>query len=213
MRARGAVVVALSTIAALSAVALILVPPVLAQVPGPPLEWKSTVVVGLAGGDATVAGVTVSAGWTKIGMGPFLSGDRVTLVSPDGVYRAEFELVAGQHRTASNGDEVPGDTTKHLVRRLRAAAWSTESLRSGNQVRYATVLDGGTAVTVAVVDPSPDALPASHIASDAPDRLVLVASAPTTAAARYRTVTADLVSSVAFHDRRPRPAPSEDPRG
>src|SRR5829696_9160659 len=103
MRARGVVVVTLSVVAVAFGAALVLVPPALAQVPAATLVSESTVVLGPVDGDGAFAMVTLSAGWTELGMGPFLPGDRVSFVSPDGNYRVDFELVAGSAATTGSG--------------------------------------------------------------------------------------------------------------
>ena len=114
--------------------------------------------------------------------------------------------MAGSAGTTAGKDgshEVPGDAAEHLEGRLQSAAWSTETLTSCNSVRYASVRNGGDSVTVVVVDPLQ--APPADVGGDAdpPHRLVLVSTAPVTTAAEYRTVTADLLSSIVFTDRRP----------
>lgn len=178
-----------------------LVPPWLATVPGDPIASATTIVVtadeptdgstGAAAGSSAPASasVEVSAGWTPIGVGPFLPTDSAVLVSPDGAYRAHLEITDA----GADSDATPGDSTDHLDG-LATAAWSRESLDSGCSVRYTTVQDGEDAVTVAVVSPPPGA------PGDADARLVLTGSVAADAADLYRTVTADLVTSARFGD-------------
>lgn len=171
-----------------------LVPPWLATVPGDPVASATTVVVTADEPTGEVAApssasVEVSAGWTPIGIGPFLPTDSAVLVSPDGDYRAQLEIT-----DAAGADDVtPGDSTDHLDG-LATAAWSHESLDSGCSVRYTTVQDGEDAVTVAVVSPPADA------GGDTEARLVLMGSVAAGSADLYRTVTADLVISARFGD-------------
>jgi hypothetical protein len=198
---RRVVLVALPVLATASAVVL-LVPPALALAPSPPLAAESGISVGTAHRQATV---TVSAGWTRIGTGPFLPGERTTLVSPDGAYRVELELVTGVS-AAGGSDPVPGSFAEKVGGRLDRVAWSTETLAAGTRVRYASFPDGGDVVTVAVVEPS-SALPAE---SPGGVQLVLLAAAPADDAARYRTVTADLVSSAVFASPSRDGSPSEE---
>ncbi|WP_210506119.1 hypothetical protein [Naasia sp. SYSU D00057] len=199
-------------VAGVLAGALLLVPPALAQVPSAPLASDSTFTLGARDGTGFVS-VTLSAGWTRIGTGPFLPDDRATLVAPDGVYRVELELVPGSPSTPDGADSVPGQVGKELAAVIDAASWSTETLLAGNEVRYTSCPDGGDAVTVAIVDP-PRALTAAHGTGTVPDdvRFVLVASAPADEAPRYRTVTADLVSSAVFSRERPAPSPIGEPQ-
>ncbi|AXH37022.1 hypothetical protein DVJ78_17795 [Humibacter sp. BT305] len=176
-----------------------LVPPWLATVPGDPIASATTIVVtadeptdgstGAAAGSSAPASasVEVSAGWTPIGVGPFLPTDSAVLVSPDGAYRAHLEITDA----GADSDATPGDSTDHLDG-LATAAWNRESLDSGCSVRYTTVQDGEEAVTVAVVSPPPGA------PGDADARLVLTGSVSADAADLYRTVTADLVTSARF---------------
>jgi hypothetical protein len=143
---------------------------------------------GSTGRASSTASIEVSAGWTPIGVGPFLPDDRAELVSPDGAYRARVELTG----PITADDPTPGDSTDHLEAALGAAVWSRESLDSGCTVRYTTVEDGTDAVTVAVIAP-----PAG--ATGEPEaRLVLVGTVDADDAVAYRTVTADLVTSARF---------------
>jgi hypothetical protein len=212
MRVRTVLLVPLPVLAA-AAAATLLVPPALAQVPSAPLSAQSTLTLGEGG---QFASVTLSAGWTRIGTGPFLPADRATLVSPDGVYRVEVELVPGATAEAEeSGDgDVPGAAGTEVGDRLDDAPWSTESLLAGGRVRYAGYPEGGNAVTVAVVDPPADIATASagNGAPPAAARLVLIATAPAGDAPRYRTVTADLVSSAVF-SAEPPGRPTAEARG
>ncbi|MCS5719983.1 hypothetical protein N1027_17770 [Herbiconiux sp. CPCC 205763] len=70
-------------------VALWWLPPVLAETPRERLVTSTPVRVQDASGSA---GVEVAPGWVPLGIGPFLSDDAATLLSPDGVYRAELGL-------------------------------------------------------------------------------------------------------------------------
>jgi hypothetical protein len=81
------VVVILALVAA--GLALWWLPPVLAETPRERFEAPTRVAVRDAAGSA---GVEVAAGWVPLGVGPFLSADEATLVSPDGAYRAELGL-------------------------------------------------------------------------------------------------------------------------
>ncbi len=213
MRVRGAVLITLTLCAVASAGAFLL-PPAFERVPGDPLPADSAVTLGPvhADGEALFASVSVSAGWTRLGTGPFLPGDRATLVSPDGAYRVELELVPTAENEESGEEVVPGDAAESLQGQLDKAEWSRESLASGNEVRYTTILDGADAVTVAIVD-SPTGMAAASVSGGAPAqraRLLLVAAAPSSDASRYRTVTADLVSSAVFSIDEPPPSPSKE---
>src|SRR3954466_14156623 len=141
MRVRRVVLVALPAVAAASAT-LILLPPALAQVTRSPLHSDSVISVGPDRQGAGFASVSVSAGWIRTGTGPFAPGDRASLVSPDGVYRVELEIVGAPsdspHSPGDGGGPVPGDAASRLRSRLETAAWSTETLASGNDVRYAS---------------------------------------------------------------------------
>jgi hypothetical protein len=198
-RVRVVVLLAVLVCLAAGAGAAILVPPALAELPNDPLRADTEVRLGPldSGGDPVSAAVSVGKGWTRIGTGPFLPDDRVNLVSPDGRCHVQVELVPGGSRAAEQGRAAPGDAARKYAEKLRTASWSTETLTSGNTVRYTTIPDGGEAVTVAVVDPT-----ATVGGGDAdtrpPAQIVLVASAPADDAPLYRTVTADLVSSAAF---------------
>ena len=188
MRVRTVVLIAVSVGAAAAAAAAgaIFLPPALAQVPSDPLASDAVITLGPvdAGGEAVFATVWVAAGWTRIGTGPFLPRDRATLVSPDGAYRLQLELDPGSTL------KLPDDDLEKL---LDAAVWSDETLQSGNDVRYTTVVDGDEAVTVAVIAP-PAGTPSTE-----EGRLVLVAAAPSADAERYRTITAAFVSSSVFN--------------
>src|SRR4051794_33904131 len=189
MRVRRVVLVALPVAAA--SATLILLPPTLAQVAVSPLDSDSVISVGPAEAGAGFASVSVSAGWIRTGTGPFAPGDRASLVSPDGVYRVELEIVGtpsdSPHSPGEDGLAVPGDAASRLRSRLETAAWSTETLASGNDVRYASLVDGANTVTVAVVAPPGGTLasPDAGTASPEPVRLLLVATAPARDAARY----------------------------
>lgn len=173
-----------------AAVGYFLVPPWLATVPADPVTTTMRIAVTAENepgvGRPASASVEVSAGWTPIGVGPFLPTDVATLVSPDGAYRAQLEITDASADT----EPTPGASTDHLDG-LAAAVWSHESLDSGCSVRYTTVHDGSDAVTVAVVTPPPGD-------GDADARLVLLGSVAATTADLYRTVTADLVISARF---------------
>lgn len=173
----GAVVVALGVAAAVAVLAL---PPVLAETPR---ERFGATTLARVHDDTASASVELSAGWLAIGVGPFLPTDRARLVSPDGAYRLELALLPTAE--ASVDPLLALLDEQGLTDAVAAAAWSTEGLTSGSSVRYTTVEQGEESMTVAVVT-TPD-VPAS--------RLVILATTDLTDAARYRTVTADLVGS------------------
>lgn len=195
-RVRVVVVLGLLVCIAAAVVAAILLPPALAEVPNDPLRADTEVRLGPLASDGEQVSATLVAekGWTRIGTGPFLPDDRVNLVSPDGRYRVEVELVPAGGSGAKPDESVPGDAAGKHAGKLRSASWSTETLASGNSVRYTTVTEGGEAVTVAVVAPAA----ADDADTGTVPGMVLVASVPAADAPLYRTVTADLVSSAAF---------------
>jgi hypothetical protein len=131
-----------------------------------------------------IASVMAGTGWVELGVGPFLSDDTVTLLSPDGVYRAELSA------TTSTPDEaLPALLARHdLASTAATARWSEEMLTSSLVVRHTELDLGADTVTVAIVSASAAALVTST-------SLLLVATVPTAEAARYRTVTADLLST------------------
>jgi hypothetical protein len=213
------IVVALLVVAA--GVALWWLPPVLAETPRERLVAATQVTVQDAAGSA---GVEVAPGWVPLGVGPFLPDDTATLLSPDGVYRAELGLAplpdAGSAGVASALSELlaahdlggadsnpagtdaatPGDDSAAAAAAAAASTirWSEETLTSGVTVRYADVARGDTTYTVAIALPPAD--PGARSDDPAPPvlALTLVAAAPTADAAAYRTVTADLLASATF---------------
>ncbi|QJU53175.1 hypothetical protein SCB71_07760 [Herbiconiux sp. KACC 21604] len=212
-RARVAVIVSLAVVVALAAgaaFALWWLPPVLAETPRERLVAATTVTVF---DDEGSASVVLEPGWLAIGVGPFLPTATATLESPDDAYRATFGLsspeefdaaalldslgfeevaaTSGAAEPATPGatpPATPGATPPAVPDEL---AWSEETLTSGAVVRYADVVRGDTTVTVASVSAPADDPHRSVL-------LTLVASTPTANAARYRTVTAQLLSSVTF---------------
>ncbi|WP_210480989.1 hypothetical protein [Naasia sp. SYSU D00948] len=210
MHRRGAAIVTVILCVAVGAAAFA-VPATLAQVPSSPLASDSAVTLGPVNvdGEPLYASVTLSRGWTRIGMGPFLRDDRASLVSPDGAYRALLELVRVA-RADDAGDAVPGDAAGELESRLASATWSTEALASGSEVRYTTLADGEDTVTVAILDPPDGVLTGSGASSPQRAHLVVVAAAPSADADGYRTVTADLISSAVFSLSHPSGTPTED---
>ncbi|MFB2598218.1 hypothetical protein ACEXQE_10530 [Herbiconiux sp. P17] len=203
------IVVALLVVTA--GVALWWLPPVLAETPRERLVTVTQVTVQDATGSASVE---VAPGWVPLGVGPFLPDDAATLLSPDGVYRAELGLepladtgeasvasalsaVLAAHGLAEAPPEAAGADAETSPDALR---WSEETLTSGVTVRYADVVRGDTTSTVAIVLPPapPLADPAASAGLSAPPALTLVAAVPTTDAAAYRTVTADLLASATF---------------
>jgi hypothetical protein len=131
-----------------------------------------------------IASVIAAAGWVELGVGPFLPDETVTLLSPDGVYRAELGAT-----TSAPDEALPALLARHdLASAAASAGWSEETLTSSLVVRHTELDLGADTVTVAIVSPSAAALVPST-------SLLLVATVPTTDAARYRTVTADLLST------------------
>ncbi|SDZ14530.1 hypothetical protein SAMN05216554_2624 [Herbiconiux ginsengi] len=164
------IVAALLLVAA--GVALWWLPPVLAETPRERLMTPTPVMVRDASGSAAV---DVEAGWVPLGVGPFLPEDAATLLSPDGVYRAELGLaplpdtsaatvasalshLLTEHdltgpadtlgKSATSDPAIPGnDAAANPIR------WSEETLTSGVTVRYADVTRGDTTYTVAIALP------------------------------------------------------------
>lgn len=92
-RVRVAVIVSVSVLVVLAvaaAFALWWLPPVLAQTPRERFITDTRISLHDDDGAASVA---VGTGWLAIGVGPFLPSDAATLISPDDVYHAEFDLV------------------------------------------------------------------------------------------------------------------------
>jgi hypothetical protein len=204
------IVVALAVLAA--AVALWWLPPVLAETPRERFAAPATVTVQDASGSASVQ---VEAGWVPLGVGPFLSASTATLLSPDGVYRAELSLAplpdAGDAAVSAalstlltahglsdaDADAAAGTSTPTATGAARAAAgvrWSEETLTSGATVRYAALHRGDTTYTVAIVLPPADAAVPPAPPTPTPD--APAPAAPTSTQSPAATVPADATPPV-----------------
>lgn len=180
------VVVALLVVA--SAVALWWLPPVLAETPRERLTAPTAVSVQDASGRA---GVEVAAGWVPLGVGPFLPGDTATVLSPDGVYRAELGLA---HLSGTDDSAIASALSALLVAHdltdvpagsdaasttegpASALRWSEETLISGITVRYADIVRGDTTFTVVLAFPQPG--PPSTSEADGPTPTESLQSTP-----------------------------------
>jgi hypothetical protein len=208
------IVVTLLVIAA--GLALWWLPPVLAETPRERFDAPTQVTVQDAWG---TAGVDVAPGWVPLGVGPFLPVDQVTLLSPDGVYRAELGLASLPDASPESvGAALSALLATHDLEAEPAGAlgWSEETLTSGATVRYTDVQSGDTTYTVAIVLAPSDAFAAvpqvdAPVAASPIPALTLVAAVPAAEAAAYRTVTADLVASTRFT--RVAPPPAASPSG
>ncbi|MCS5722532.1 hypothetical protein N1028_11265 [Herbiconiux sp. CPCC 203407] len=204
-----------------AAVAVALLPPVLAETPRERMTASTGQTLRSATGSATV---TVPAGWLVLGVGPFLTDDTITLVSPDDAYRAEFTLLPA-------GSSLTGLLAAHDITSAAAtAAWNTEELSSGYSVRWTELAaddDADASASATGVEKGPAAEASEEdrgstivlVALTAPDptmpvELVLVATVSAPDAAAYRTVTADLLAEATLSGVPPTaPAPTSPATG
>ncbi|MFB2583501.1 hypothetical protein [Herbiconiux liukaitaii] len=179
-----------------AAVAVVALPPVLAETPRERIAVEAREsILGPAGSASIVAPV----GWVVLGVGPFLDESRLTLVSPDDAYRAEFAL-------GDDGDDLLA--AHDLTVAVEEAAWNSETLPSGNRVRWAELSPEASA------DPRVDTSAGAPIRAPRDDeqtltvvafvtaadpsesgRLTLVATITAAGPTAYRTVTADLLDA------------------
>ncbi|NQX33377.1 hypothetical protein [Herbiconiux sp. VKM Ac-2851] len=201
-------------VGAAAALALGLLPPVLASTPRERLTASATTVT--VHDATTSATVTLGEGWLLLGVGPFLPTDAQTLVSPDDAYRLvltlepaarpfdataptspvsldpeDLDALLARTGGATSTNAGPADAASTETSSSSGAGvnteWSHETLSSGVTVSYADVVQGDRTTTVTLVAPA--GLPAGAHA------LALVVTVTTAEAARYRTVTADLAST------------------
>jgi hypothetical protein len=151
-----------------AAVAVALLPPVLAETPRERMLANTGEALRSSTGSATV---TVPTGWLVLGVGPFLAEDTITVVSPDDAYRAEFTVLpagtAAPSGTAgpegatavatSTASAQPAAATPHPPSSARStyaellaahditaaattAAWNAETLTSRYAVRWTELM-------------------------------------------------------------------------
>jgi type II secretory pathway pseudopilin PulG len=198
-----------------AAVAVALLPPVLAETPRERITATSETTASTAStaetlrsatGSATVA---VPAGWLVLGVGPFLAEGTTTVVSPDDAYRAEFTVLPVTSASAGRSAYTELLAAHDITTAEATSAWNTETLSSGYSVRWteltaedatggasATEREKGIAGEAAEDDRGPTIVLATLTAPDPtiPVELMLVAMVSAPDAAAYRTVTADLLT-------------------
>lgn len=186
-----------------AALAVALLPPVLAETPRERIAADTAETLRSATGSATV---TVPSGWLVLGVGPFLAEDTATVVSPDDAYRAEFSVLPVSSDSAGRTAYTDLLAAHDVTTAEATATWNTETLSSGYSVRWTelTADDGATG--------GPSSTEAEGAAGEGDDRgstivlatltapgpaipveLVLIATVSAADAAAYRTVTADLL--------------------
>ncbi|MFB2582980.1 hypothetical protein ACEXQD_17160 [Herbiconiux sp. P15] len=202
-----------------AAVAVVALPPVLAETPRERIAVEAREsILGPAGSASVVAPV----GWVVLGVGPFLDESRLTLVSPDDAYRAEFAL-------GDDGDDLLA--AHDLTTAVEEAAWNSETLPSGNRVRWTELSPEASA------DPRVDTSAGAPIRAPRDDEQILTVVAFVTAAdpsesgqlalvatitaadpTAYSTVTADLLDAatlapagIATSTPPPTPTPTSTP--